>query len=148
MKKKPITNIQEAIKGVEKVQKSAYYGYFDKATRDLWELHMDELFDFYQKQIKACLLLTFKKNLTSKVTYSAGINSVRYFEMYILPEGTTTPHFISHIGIPIRADRFKGMDGRWGEYSGSELIDAFKMLQLFFDHLNDENLYKKDGNSN
>lgn len=151
MKKKPIATISDAIKEVEKMQKSYYYGYFDKVTRELRDARMDELFDYYQKQIKAFLLLAFKRNLTSRVTFSVGINSLRYLEMHIHSEGTLSTHFLGDIGIPIRVEKFKEInsDGSsyWGEYSGTRLIEVFKTLQLFFNHLNDENLYKKNGAS-
>ncbi|SDG72624.1 hypothetical protein SAMN04487996_12287 [Dyadobacter soli] len=110
---------------------------------------MDDIFEYYQSQIKACMILAYEKNLTSKAVYVAGINSLRYFEMQIIGADGVKTFYIgqdSHIGLPIMRQRFQASyresDYKWNLRSVTILTEALKDLHLYFDHLNDENLHK------
>lgn len=140
MKKHPITSIRAAIAELE---------YFPDMNPSLWQERMDDIFEYYQSQVKACMLLAFEKNLTSKVVYAAGINSLRYFEMQIICEDGVKTFYVgrdSHIGLPVLPQRFHasfhGSGYKWNLRSVALLTDALTDLHLYFDHLNDENLHK------
>jgi hypothetical protein len=140
MKKHAITSIRAAI---------AELDYFNDMNPSLWQERMGHIFEYYQSQVKACMLLAFEKNLTSKVVYAAGINSLRYFEMQIICEDGVKTFYVgrdSHIGLPVLPQRFysnyDGSGHKWSLWSVKLLTDALTDLHLYFDHLNDENLHK------
>lgn len=146
MKKKPIGTIQEAREMLQNMEKAYYNGLFEKMTRQLWQARMDEIFSFYQGQIKACLVLAFKRNLTSNLTYAVGFNSLKYLQMHIHEPGKPI-HFVSGIGMSILAREYQEIRNNnppiWTDYSCTLLDEALKTLQLYFDHLNDETLPKQ-----
>ena len=142
MKKQPITSIRAAI---------AELGYFPDLNPSLWQERMDDIFEYYQSQVKACMVLAYEKNLTSKVVYAAGINSLRYFEMQIISADGIKTFYVgrdSHIGLPVLPGRFHAVfqesGYKWNSWSVELLSDALTDLHLYFDHLNDENLHKNE----
>ncbi|MCE7061235.1 hypothetical protein [Dyadobacter sp. CY343] len=144
---KRITTIEGAIKELTEIQDLFSHGF----NMQLLQSRMDEIFDFYFVQIKACMLLALEKNPASQITYCTAINSVRYFEVHIHVDSSGATIFIGKemLGVPTQAKDFQDREANktyyWSQTSADRLIEAFTLLQLYFNHLNNENLYKQNG---
>lgn len=124
---------------------------FDDTASNLWQDKMDDIHSFYLAKIKVFICLALKKNLTSKIVYEIGINCVKELNLSIYdPVLKKTYYPVDVSGIEILSSSFQFGRKRWDEYSCELLCHRFADLQVYFDHLKDENLHKKlkgEGNS-